>query len=364
MKVALVHYWLVGMRGGEKVLAALADLFPQAHIYTHVLDRLRLDPVLAERTIHTTFINSLPRAQRWYKNYLPFMPLALEELDLRDYDLVISSESGPAKGVLTRPDALHVCYCHSPMRYIWDLYPEYRQHAGRLRRLLFAPLAHYLRQWDVSSAARVDHFVANSAFVRQRIRKFYRREATVIYPPVNTGFWSAGTCEPGQYFLFVGELVPYKRADLAIAACTALQVPLVVVGDGPERSRLENMAGPQVRFMGRVPDDTLRTLMGSCSALLFPGVEDFGLVPVEAMSCGKPVIARAAGGALETVLPYKTGLFFSEPSIKAVVDAITEFQALETQFIKTDLQAHAEKFDTQAFNVSIRDFITQAQADL
>ncbi|GAB1410275.1 glycosyltransferase [Desulfovibrionales bacterium] len=364
MKVALVHYWLVGMRGGEKVLAALTRLFPQAHIYTHVLDRSHLDPELAERTIHTTFINALPRATRWYKNYLPFMPLALEELDLRDYDLVISSESGPAKGVLTRPDALHICYCHSPMRYIWDLYPEYRQHAGRVRRLLFAPLAHYLRQWDVTSAARVDQFVANSAFVRQRIRKFYRREATVIHPPVDTTFWSAGACEPGQYFLFVGELVPYKRADLAIAACTALQVPLVVVGDGPERSRLENMAGPQVRFMGRVPDDTLRTLMGSCSALLFPGVEDFGLVPVEAMSCGKPVLALAAGGALETVLPNQTGLFFSEPTVEALVATMTEFQARTRPFDPEVIQAHARRFDAQVFCTSMHALLTQAQAAL
>lgn len=353
MKVALVHYWLVNMRGGEKVLEALAALFPHADIFTHVLDRERLSPALATRTIHTTFINALPRARHWYQTYLPLMPLALEELDLTDYDLVISSESGPAKGVITRPDATHLCYCHSPMRYIWDMYPDYRRGLGRIRRALFAPVAHYLRQYDVSSASRVDRFIANSTFVRARIEKFYRREATVIHPPVNTAYWSSGPKTEGEHYLFAGQLVPYKRADLAVTVCTELGLPLVVAGDGPECERLRSLAGKTVRFAGRVSDDELRRLMGASRALLFPGLEDFGLVPVEAMACGLPVIALGAGGALDTVESGVSGLLFDSQTPAALAKAVRRFEHEQTRFDPARIARHAATFDITAFNTAV-----------
>ena len=230
MKVAIIHYWLVGMRGGEKVIEALCEMYPQADIFTHVYAPEMVSDKIKQHRIIPTFINALPRATRMYKSYLPLMPLALEQIDLRGYDLVISSESGPAKGVIPSSDALHICYCHTPMRYIWNMYHDYRNGAGRLTRMMMPPLSHYLRMWDVTSAARVDSFVANSATVARRIRRYYRAESVVIHPPVDTDAFSvAPPAEVGDYYLMVGELVSYKRADLAVRAFNEMKLKLVVI---------------------------------------------------------------------------------------------------------------------------------------
>jgi glycosyltransferase involved in cell wall biosynthesis len=348
MKVAIVHYWLVGMRGGEKVVEQLCALYPQADIFTHVVRREAMSEAIRRHTIRTSFIQRLPWATRFYQHYLPLMPLALEELDLTGYDLVISSESGPAKGVITAPGSLHVCYCHSPMRYLWDMYHAYMAGVSWPLRWIIAPLWHRLRVWDVVSAARVDHFIANSDFVRRRIDKTYRRPAHVIHPPVDTSRFTPAQ-SPGEFFLFVSQLVPYKRADLAIAAFTRLGLPLVVIGTGSEEKRLKAIAGDNIRFLGWQSNDVLREHYQRCRALIFPGEEDFGIVPVEAMACGRPVIAFGRGGARETVVDGETGLFFAEQSVDALVGAVERFQAAEAGFDANAIALHAQNFSEAEF---------------
>ncbi|MDR2695308.1 MAG: glycosyltransferase [Deltaproteobacteria bacterium] len=333
MRVALVHYWLTAHRGGEKVLEALCALFPQAVIFTHVCDRAQLSPILARHEIRESFIHRLPFAERHYRRYLPLMPLALEELDMRGFDLIISNESGPAKGVLAPTRTPHLCYCLSPMRYLWDMYHDYREHSGAVTRLIMAPFFHRLRQWDALSALRVDRFVAISRHVAARICKIYRREAEVVYPPVDVDFFAQGAASVQRgYYLCFGQLEAYKRADLAVAACTQAKLPLVVLGEGREAKRLRAMAGPTVRFEGRQPAASVRRWLQGARALLFPGEEDFGIVPVEAMAAGCPVIAYGAGGALDTVEDGESGLFFREQDAGALLDAIERFERLEKQF--------------------------------
>ncbi len=359
MKVAIVHYWWLSNRGGEAVCAALVELYPQADLFVHVcnegLVRKTLGPGFQGKIIQS-FIARLPGAHRHYQKYLPLMPLALEQLDLTDYDLVISSESGPAKGVITRPDAVHVCYCHTPMRYVWDMYHNYRASAGPLVRLLFPFVAHWLRMWDRLSADRVDHFVANSSFVSSRIRKFYRRESTVIFPPVNVNEF-AHDRERGDFYLCLGQLVSYKRADLAVDAFNLLELPLVVVGEGELFEALKLRANPNVTLMGRQSFAVVKDLLERCRGLIFPGVEDFGIVPVEAMAAGAPVIAFGRGGVLDTVLDGKTGVLFNEQSIESLVLAVQRVESGEIKFTGSALHAHAESFDKAIFKRRIKEMI-------
>ncbi len=357
-RVAIIHYWLVGMRGGEKVLEALCEMFPQADIYTHVYDPEEVSDTIRRHTVRTTFIQRLPRSRRMYKHYLPLMPLALEQLDLREYDLVVSSESGPAKGVLTAPDTLHLCYCHTPMRYLWDMYHDYRRSAGRLTAALMVPLAHYLRLWDIASAARVDGFAANSEHVARRVRKHYRRECTVLHPPVDLSSCSASK-RRDDYYLFVGQLVDYKRADLAVEACVRLGRRLVVIGDGECRKLLEKKADKNIQFLGRQPDEVLHEHYSSCRALLFPGEEDFGLVPVEAMANGAPVLAYARGGALETVTDGVSGLFFQHQDAESLATCIQAFEQQESRFDPDTIAKHASRFSPEQFRQGFQAFLTR-----
>lgn len=356
MRTAIIHYWLVGMRGGEKVVEALCELFPQADIYTHVYAPEAVSETIRARSVRTTFIQRLPRARSMYKHYLPLMPMALEQLDLRDYELVISSESGPAKGVLTSPDTLHLCYCHTPMRYLWDMYPDYRRTAGRLTSALMVPLTHYLRLWDLATAARVDGFAANSENVGRRIRKHYRRESQVVHPPVDVS-----VCSPDQtredFYLFVGQLVDYKRADLAVEACARLGRRLVVIGDGECRRDLERKAGKTVSFLGRQSDEVLLEHYARCRALLFPGEEDFGIVPVEAMASGAPILAYGRGGALETVVDGLTGLFFDRQDAESMIGCIQAFEARESGFNPLTIAAHAQEFSPERFREGFMRFL-------
>lgn len=360
MKVALVHYWLVGMRGGEKVLEALCELYPDADIYTHVVDREKISEIIKRHKIFTTFISSLPRAKYWYQRYLPFMPLALEQLDLSDYDLVISSESGPAKGVITSPEALHICYCHSPMRYVWDMYPEYQRNSGWFTRMLMVPLIHYLKLWDFASASRVDHFIANSEYVARRIRKFYRREAEVIHPPVAVDDFYVGESSQG-FYLMLGQLVGYKKTDIAVRAFNELGLPLIIIGEGEQYEYLKKIAGPTVTLLGWQPFAEIKSRLASCHALIFPGVEDFGIVPLEAMSAGKPVIAYAKGGALETVKENETGVFFHEQTPQSLVDAVKRFESMEA-FDQDVLVNWARSFSREQFKSQISTAIARQQA--
>ncbi|AWB08942.1 glycosyl transferase (plasmid) [Azospirillum humicireducens] len=356
MKVAIVHYWLVGMRGGEKVIEALCELYPEADVFTHVYRPERISPVIRSHRVTTTFIDRLPMAHRMYQKYLPLMPLALEQLDLSAYDLVISSESGPAKGVLTRPDALHVCYCHTPMRYVWSGYHDYLSSAGPVIRPLMPYAIHRLRQWDLATAARVDRFIANSETVAQRIWRVYRRDSTVINPPVETRRFATAEA-PGDHYLFVSQLVSYKRADVAIEAFNRMGRKLVVVGEGEEFRRLKQMAGPTVELLGHCSAAELDRQYAACRALVFTANEDFGIVPVEAMAAGRPVIALNRGGATETVKDGLSGLFFDQQTPEALIEAVERFEAQERRFDPAAIQSYAARFDGAVFRTRLRETI-------
>ncbi|WP_194273763.1 MULTISPECIES: glycosyltransferase [Rhizobium] len=359
MRVAIIHYWLVGMRGGEKVLEALCDIYPSADIYTHVFDPSAISDTIKRHSIRTTFIDGLPYARRMYKRYLPLMPMALEQIDLSDYDLVISSESGPAKGVIPTSPAVHVCYCHSPMRYIWNMYNRYYHDSGLMTRMMMPPLAHYLRTWDVATANRVDDFVANSSTVAHRIKSYYRRDAVVIHPPVDTrAFRPVPSSDVNDYFLMVGELVSYKRPDLAVEAFNRLGLKLVVIGGGELLNHLRKIAGPTVTILGPQPFDVLKHHYARCQALIFPGEEDFGIVPVEAMASGRPVIAYGRGGATETVVAGKTGVFFNSQTVDSLIEAIERFR--RSDFNPGDAVARAAEFRTDVFMEKFGAFVGRA----
>lgn len=353
MRVAIVHYWLVGMRGGEKVIEALCEMFPQADIFTHVYAPDTVSETIRAHRVTTSFINRLPAAARLYKRYLPLMPLALEQLDFSDYDLVISSESGPAKGVIPPPATRHLCYCHSPMRYLWNMFHDYRRQSGALTRLAMPPLAHYLRLWDTVSAGRVDRFVANSNAVAGRIRRYYGRDAEVVWPPVDVdAFQPVAREERGDYMLMVGELVAYKRPDLAIEAFNRLGRKLVVIGGGEMLKSIRRLAGPTVTVLGPTPFAELRHRYARCQALIFPGEEDFGIVPVEAMASGRPVIAYGRGGATETVLPGVSGMLFDEQTVEALIAAVESFR--DGDFDPATIVHHARGFSREVFIAGMR----------
>ncbi len=356
MRVAIVHYWLVGMRGGEKVLEALLDMFPQAEIFTHVYVPGKVSATIRRHKVHTTSIARLPFAPQLYQKYLPLMPKALEEIDLSGFDLVISSEAGPAKGVITPPGSVHLCYCHSPMRYIWDQYHVYRDSAGILTRAMMPRMAAKLRMWDVLSATRVDGFAANSTHVGKRIEKYWRRESTVVHPPVAVGdFTPVKPEDRGGFYLWAGELAPYKRPDIAIEAFNRLDRPLIVIG-GPDKAEraLAKKARGNIRFLGHVSYDKLRRYLACCRALIFPGEEDFGIVPVEAMAAGRPVIAYARGGALDTVIDGQTGLLFPDQSVEGLVAAVERFEATGLERLDPGrLAAHAGRFGEAGFRAGM-----------
>lgn len=355
-RVAIIHYWLVGMRGGEKVLESLLRMYPQADIFTHAYDPSAMSPLIRSKKVYTTRVGRMPLAVKHYQKYLSLMPRALEEVDLTGYDLVLSSESGPAKGVIAPPDAPHLCYCHSPMRYLWDQYHVYRDSAGFLARAMLPRMAHRLREWDVTSAARVDHFVANSSHVQARIQKYWRRDADVVHPPVAVeDFAPAPASERGDFYLWAGELAPYKRPDIAVEAFNRMGKKLVVIG-GPakEQKALEAIAGDTVHFLGRAPFEVLKDHMARCKALIFPGEEDFGIVPVEVMASGRPVIAYGRGGALDSVIDGETGLLFNHQSVDDLVAAVETFEAERLdQLDPSALVAHAATFNEAAFQTKM-----------
>jgi len=353
MRVALVHYWLLGSRGGEKVLEAIARMFPQADIYTLFYDAERVSPLIRSRNVQASFLSPL---KRFHRGLLPIMPMALESFDLRQYDLVISSESGPAKGVLTSSHSRHLCYCHTPMRYLWELYPAYLTEFGSnpVKRAIMAPIANYLRTWDYSTAARVDHFVANSWNVRRRIWRTYRRRARVVYPPV--AIESFHHDQPEGYFLIVAEMVAYKRLDYAVRAFARNGRRLKIVGDGPEHGALKRLAAPNIEFCGRVSDRQLRQLYARSNALLMPGEEDFGITMVESLASGKPVIACARGGALEIVRD-KCGVLYPEATEAGLDEALRAFDRLEPAlnplYLRTAVAGFSEAVFEQEFGAAV-----------
>lgn len=360
MRVALVHYWLVGMGGGEKVLEALCRLYPQADLFTHVLAREKLSPLLASRNIRTTFINNLPFAKTHYQLYLPLMPAALEQLDLTGYDLVISSESGPAKGVVTSSDSLHICYCHTPMRYLWDHWPAYMEKSGLLKKTGMKMFLPYLRRADVLSSFRVDSFLANSQTVAKRVWKHWRRKASVVHPPVKISNFRVKPKAGGEYYICLSRLTAYKRIDLAIQACNRLGRKLVIIGDGEEKANLKKLAGSTIHFTGWLNEKKIAETLGGAKALLFPGEEDFGIAPVEAMASGLPVIAYGKGGVTETVEMEKSGIFFHDQTVESLCQAILAFEQMEADFHPDTIRARAEEFGEDRFFSGFLEHVKEA----
>jgi glycosyltransferase involved in cell wall biosynthesis len=361
MKTAIIHYWLVNMRGGEKMLEALLEMFPEADIYTHVYNPKAVSSLINSHRVITSRINRLPFAKKLYRIYMPLMPNALIDFDLQSYDLVISSEAGPAKGVVANPNAYHLCYCHSPMRYLWDMYHEYFRGTNPLVRFFMKRLIPRLRLWDAVSANMADLFVANSAYVAKRIRRCYNRIATVVYPPADIEkFLSVERC-PKDFYLFFGQITGYKRADIAIEACVRSGRKLVVAGEGAKNREFKRAEKTgQVRFTGRVSDEEAARLFSEAKALLFPGIEDFGIIPVEAQAAGCPVIAFRDGGAVDTVKENITGLFFNEQTPESLIAAMERFEQNEVTFGGREVfYDHVQKFSKTAFIARMRKILEE-----
>jgi len=369
LRVAIIHYWLHGYGGGERVVEALAEMFPQADLFAAIANPKTLALPLRSHRLTPSFLQKIPGCRRFYKYLLPLHPLALENLDLSGYDLILSSESGPAKGVLSPTGGCHICYCHSPMRYLWDMYHDYRSDLPLGVRSVFSLAAHYLRIWDALSALRVDYFVANSYNVASRIRKCYKRDSVVIHPPASVpGAQVSDRID--DYYLVVSRLAEYKRVDLAIQVCKRLGRHLRIVGDGDQYRYLRRMSGPGIEFLGFLKTEAVHENYAHCRALLFPGEEDFGMGPVEAQSFGRPIIAFGRGGALETVVGLwgsdsfgpetATGVFFAEQNVDSMADAIRYFESLEDRFDPHFIQASVQRFNLSRFRSEMFDFIDKA----
>lgn len=366
MRVAIVHHWFVTRGGGERVAECIASLFPDAEIFTLLADAPGIPEGLQGRRIHTSFLQRIPLAKHYHRHMMPLYPAATEGLDLRGFDLVISSDSGPVKGVRVDEGAVHICYCHSPMRYLYDGYEAYRAQMGAATRAAFSATAGRLRDWDVRAARKVSYFIANSEYVAERIRHCYGRESAVIHPPIDLE--RARVATQGQHYLCAGRLVGYKRTELMIAACTRLGRKLRIAGTGPEEARLRKLAGAvDVTFLGEMTTETLWQEYAECRALLFAADEDFGMVPLEAQACGRPVVSYGKGGSLETVRGLgsvaarrgATGVYFGEQTVESVMEGILRFEAADAAgaFDSAIIQAWAAEFATPVFLRRLREFV-------
>ena len=368
-RVAIVHYYLISVRGGERCFHTIAQAFPDADLYSVVYDPASQPAWLAQRRMTTSFLQHVPGSKKHFRQFFMFYPLAAEQFDLSGYDVVISSSAGFMHGVLTPPETLHVCYCYNPFRYAWNWYHNFIASSHPLARLILAPLLSWVRTWDAGASQRPDHFVAISKVTQQRIQKYYRRTSDIIYPPVNLTQFVLPPLEAARqrdYFLAFSELVPYKKMDVVVEAFNRLGLKLIVVGDGPQLTQLKQMAGPNISFRGRVADDALPGLYQNARALIFMPKEDFGIIPLEAMACGTPVIAYGAGGALETVVADETGLFFAEQTSDALIAAIQKFEGCS--FDPHIVRAQAQRFGAAGFQEQIlayvQDKLTQHRLEI
>lgn len=360
--IAFVHDWLIEPAGAEKVLEEMLALYP-APVYTLVYQsELFKSHYISKQTVFTSFIESLPRSHKNYRTYLALMPLAVEQFDLSKYDVIISSSHAVAKGALTRADQLHISYVHTPIRYAWDLQHQYLRESG-LERGIKGALArwilHYIRNWDVASANRVDVFVANSRYVARRINKIYRRKARVVYPPVDVERFTPRSNRE-DFYLAMSRFVPYKKMDLIVRAFSQLGLPLVVIGDGPDFAKVERLAAPSVKLLGRQPDEVVRDYMERCKAFVFAADEDFGITPVEAQAAGAPVIAFGRGGVTETVIEGKTGLFFREQTEKSLAEAVRRFEKEKGRFDAQIVRENAERFSKKRFLAEFSELVENA----
>jgi glycosyltransferase involved in cell wall biosynthesis len=357
-RVAIVHEWFTGMRGGEKCVEALCEVFPDADIYALLHVPGSVSHVIERALVRTSFVQHLPASATQYRRYLPLFPLAVRQFDLRGYDLVISSNHCVAKGARVPAGVLHICYCYTPMRYIWGQYEEYfgKGRAGLFTRLAMRVFVGPLRRWDIATASHPRHYVAISENVRTRIREIYRRESDMIYPPVDTSLFTLSERDDG-YYLIVSALVPYKAVDIAIEAFNRSGDRLLIVGEGPDAPRLRKLAGPRVTFEGWQPEGRLKEYYAGCRAVIFPGEEDFGIVPVEAMATGKPVLAFARGGALETVIDrpgLRTGILFPEQSVGSLLSGLAALK--EAEFDPDGMRRHALTFDRELYKKRMKEY--------
>ncbi|WP_288602874.1 glycosyltransferase [uncultured Treponema sp.] len=363
MKTAIVHDWLVNYGGAERVVEQMLLLYPDADIYTLVYDEKKMGKIFPKEKVHTSSLQKIPMAEKLYTKFLSLMPKAFEEFDLTGYDLVIASSSCCAKGVITSPTTPFIAYIHSPMRYAWDLYYDYLKNSGRLTKFFMKRWMPDIRKWDYISSQRIDTLVANSSYIARRIKKFWNRDAAVVYPPVDTDRLSISDEAAGDYFVVFSRFVPYKRIDLAISACARLNKKLIVIGSGSQEKELKLLAAScknaDIKFTGRISDSEVKAYLQKCRALIFCAEEDFGIIPVEAQACGRPIIAFGKGGALETVVNEKTGVFFEEQSVESLVKAIEEFEKLdkENTFNPKKIREHAEKFSAENFRKNLSEQI-------
>jgi glycosyltransferase involved in cell wall biosynthesis len=351
MKVALIHDWVTNFSGAEQVLLALYEIYPQAPIFTSVYNSKKV-PQFKHTKIVTSFLQNFPPSKNKHQLVIPFMPFAFEQFDLKDYDVVISSSHSCSKGVLTSPETLHICYCYTPTRYLWEIGIDKRVTGKVIKGFV----GNYLRVWDRLAACRVDYFIAISETVKRRIKKYYGRGSEIIYPPVNTGFYKPQK-KIGDWFLIVSRLIPYKKVDIAVQAFSDLGLPLVVIGEGPELEKLKKMAKPNIKFLGRLEDEQVKKYYSQCKAFIFPGEEDFGITPVEAMASGRPVIAYKKGGACESVIEGITGTFFKEQTPQCLIEIIRKFKP--EKYNPQLIRQHALKFDRVVFKKKIKEFVDQ-----
>jgi glycosyltransferase involved in cell wall biosynthesis len=383
MKIAIIHDWLTGMRGGEKCLEVICKLYPSADIYTLLHIPGKVSPVIESHRIHTSFIQNLPFAESKYRYYLPLMPFAIETFYLKEYDLILSSSHCVAKSVKPGPNSLHICYCHTPMRYIWDQFDQYfaRGKSNWLVTNAMKRVRPWLQRWDVRTSRRVNNFIANSRHVQKRIKKYYKQEAAIIHPPVDTGLFTPDKNEEKEdNFLIVSAFAPYKRLDLAVNAFNQLNLPFFVIGEGQDAKRLKEMANPNIYFEGWLDNSQIRSHFARCRAFIFCGEEDFGITLLEAQSMGRPVIALGRGGALETVVPdsqswkpgtgidksatsQPTGVFFYEQTPEALIKAIQHFESIESQFDAGAIRTHAQQFDVSVYRERMKSFIEEKIAN-
>ena len=364
MKVAIVHDWLVNYGGAERVVEQMLVLYPDADIYTLVYDRKKMAKHFPPEKVHTSFVQRIPMATKLYTKFLSLMPKAFESFDLSPYDLVIASSSSCAKGVITSPNTRYLAYIHTPMRYAWDLYFDYYRRSSAITRFFMKRQIPKIRQWDYISSQRIDSVVANSNYIARRIKKFWKRDASVIYPPVDTDRLSPNNYPPEDFYVVFSRFVPYKRLDLAISAVGQLKGKLVVIGSGSQEKELKELASKyreaDISFTGRISDSEVKVYLQRCRALIFCAEEDFGIIPVEAQACGRPVIAYGKGGALETVVQGKTGVFFAEQTVDSLIQAIGEFEGLEKEgaFDPKHISRHASKFSARRFKEQLEKAIS------
>jgi len=362
LKTAIVHEWFVNYMGSEKCIESFTNIWQEADIFALVdfLGEKEREIILKGKSVNTSFIQKLPGAKKRYRSYLPFMPLAIEQLDVSQHDVIISSSHAVAKGVLTGTNQMHVCYCHTPVRYAWDLYNQYLKEAGLTRGIkgfIAKSILHYIRMWDISTVNRVDYFIANSHYIAKRIKKIYNREADVIYPPVDVDKFRLNSVKE-DFYLAVSRFVPYKKMDLIVEAFAKMpDKKLFVIGSGPDELKIKSLAGPNVTFLGYQADEKLREYMGRAKAFVFAAEEDFGITNVEAMACGTPVIAFGKGGATETIVEGKTGMFFNIQSPDSLAETVGEFEKNVDSFIPEEISKHAQKFSRGRFEKEMTDFV-------